>query len=86
MDCTIPLNHQRGFFYVLLIDYIMIVPWKWNLMTIFGRYLLYGDITAKAAHMLAVPKVNCSESKNDVFILLFNAFQLGILLLILFFV
>lgn len=55
-------------------------------MTIFGRYLLYGDITAKAAHMLAVPKVNCSESKNDVFILLFNAFQLGILLLIVFFV
>lgn len=56
-----------------------------NLMTIVCRYLLYGDITAKAARMLSVPKVNYSESKNDVFIHLYDGFQSGILLMIIFF-
>lgn len=47
-------------------DYLIPVFLKKTLQTIFCRYVLFGDISVKAAHMLSIPKVMyCKERDNN---------------------
>lgn len=51
---------------------------KWTAI-LFNRYLLFGDISAKAAHLLSQPKVTCPKLKDYILLTPLRPMLIGII-------